>query len=163
MIERRNPLFAVIRDAKITSNQWLTRLTSTSEYVDCHILLWNKVTTVVFVNLSGRSRNTLTDNLVNKIYNKTKLTTRSVRIPRKWFRTWAMWSCLDCSRLIPRRSAKNAYHTGSKASSIAHAGTSWKKVQRTEASSKNRTFSQFQTTWLRRYDFMAPVLGKLQK
>ena len=139
-------------------------MTSTSEYVDCHILLWNKLTTVVFVNLSGRSRITLTDNLVNKTHNKTKPATRSVRRPRKWFRTLAMWSCLDCSRLIPRRSAKNASHTGSKASSIVHAGTSWKKVQRTKASSKkNRTFSQFQTMWLRRYDFMVPVLGKLRK
>ena len=44
------------------------RLTSTSEYPDCHILSWNKLRTIVFVN-SLRSRTTLTDNLFNEIYN----------------------------------------------------------------------------------------------
>ena len=33
-------------------------------------------------------------------------------------------SCLNCSRRTQRRNAKNAYHTGAKASSIAHAGIS---------------------------------------
>ena len=33
-------------------------------------------------------------------------------------------SCLNCSRRTPRRSAKHAYHTGLKASSIVHAGIS---------------------------------------
>ena len=94
---------------------------------------------------SGRGHN-----LFNEIYNKTKPTTRSVRRQRKWFRKWATWSCLNCARWNLRRSAKNAYHTGAKASSIAHAGISWKKVQPTEASSTAHwTFSQFQTTLLR--------------
>ena len=44
-------------------------------------------TALAFVNLSRRSRTT--DNLFNEIYNKTKLTTRSVRRQRKWLRTWA--------------------------------------------------------------------------
>ena len=84
-IERRDPLFAV---TQITSNQCQTRLTSTSEYPDCHIQLWNKLRTIMFVNSFRRSRTTLTDNLFNEIYNKTNPTTRSVRRPRKWFRTW---------------------------------------------------------------------------
>ena len=37
---------------------------------DCHIPLWNKLITLVFVNLWRRSRTTLTDNLFNEIYNK---------------------------------------------------------------------------------------------
>ena len=39
--------------------------------------------TIVFVNSSRRSRTTLTNNLFNEIYNKTKPTTRSVRRTRK--------------------------------------------------------------------------------
>ena len=152
--ERRNPLFAVMQ---ITSAQCWTRLTSTSEYPDCHILLWNKLITIVYGNSWRRSRTTLTDNLFNEIYNKTKPTTRLVRRPTKWFRTWATWSCLNCSRQTPRRSAKNAYHIGVNAFSIA----SWKKVRPTEASSNTHwTFSQFQTTWLRRDDLMATDMGK---
>ena len=38
------PLFAVTQvTRKVTSNQCWTRLTLTSEYLDCHILLWNKL------------------------------------------------------------------------------------------------------------------------
>ena len=58
---------------------------------------------------------------------KTKLTTRSVRRQSKWFRTWATWSCLNCSRQTLRRSAKNAHHTGAKASSIQHLRASLEK------------------------------------
>ena len=88
MIEPGHPLFAVTQvTRKVTSNQCWTRLTS--EHLDCHILLWNKLRTIVFVNWSRRSRITLTDMLFNKIYNKTKPTTRSVRRQRKWFRRWA--------------------------------------------------------------------------
>ena len=52
-IERWNPLFAVLQ---MTNNQCETRFASTSEIPDCHILLWNKLITVVYVNLSRRSR-----------------------------------------------------------------------------------------------------------
>ena len=76
MIERGNPLFAPMQ---ITSNQCWTRWALTSECLDCHILMWNKLRTLVFVNWSRRSRTTLTDSLFNDIYNKTKPTTRSVR------------------------------------------------------------------------------------
>ena len=54
-IERWNLLFAVVQ---ITSAQCWTRLTSTSEYLDCHILLWNKLIFIVFVNSWSRSRTT---------------------------------------------------------------------------------------------------------
>ena len=36
-------------------------------------------------------------------------------------------NCLNCLRRTPKRSAKHAYHTGVKASSVAHAGISFKK------------------------------------
>ena len=81
-------IVVVGRDADHSAQCW-TRLTSTSEYLDCHIL-WNKLITVVFVNSWRRSRTTLIDNLVNEIYNKTMPTTHEVRSPRKWSRTWAM-------------------------------------------------------------------------
>ena len=90
MIERGHLLFAVTQvTRKVTSNQCWTRLTLTSEHLDCHILLWNKLITLVFVNWSRRSRTTLTDILFNEIYNKTKPTTHSVQRQRKRFRTWA--------------------------------------------------------------------------
>ena len=54
--ERRDTLFALNQ-----SVQCYTRLTSTSEYLDCHILLWNKLRTIVFVSSLSRSRITLTD------------------------------------------------------------------------------------------------------
>ena len=76
MIEQRNPLFAV---KQITINQSLTELTSTSEFQDCHILLWSKLRALVFENWLIRSRTTQINMLFNEIYNKTKLTTRSVR------------------------------------------------------------------------------------
>ena len=42
MIERGNPLSAVSQvTSQVTSNQCWTRWTLTSEYLDCHILLWN--------------------------------------------------------------------------------------------------------------------------
>ena len=146
MIERGNPLFAVTKvTSQVASNQCWTRSTLTSEYLDCHILLWNKLRTFVFVNWSRRSRTTLTYNLFNEIYNKTKPTTRSVRRQRKWIRTWATQSFLNCSRRTLRRSAKNAYHTGVEASSIAHAGISWKKQWPIEVSLNiHWTFFQLQ-------------------
>ena len=86
MIERVHSLFAVTQvTRKVTSKQYCTRWTLTSECVDCHILLWNKLRTLVFfLNWSRRSRTTLTDILFNSIYNKTKPTTRSVRRQRKY-------------------------------------------------------------------------------
>ena len=104
--------------------------------LDYHILLWNKLITIVFVSSWRRSRTTLTTNSSTS-YNKTTPTTHSVRSPRKWLRTWAMWSCLHCSRQNLKRNAK---------SSIAPAGISWKKVKPTEAPSNvHWTFSQFQS------------------
>ena len=44
MTERGNFFFAV---TQVTSNQCWTRLTSTSEHPDCHILLWNKLRTLI--------------------------------------------------------------------------------------------------------------------
>ena len=80
MMERGNPLSAVTQiTSQVTSTQCWTRWTLTSEYLDCHILLWNKLTTIVFVTWSRRSRTTLTDMLFNAIYNKTKPTTHSVK------------------------------------------------------------------------------------
>ena len=53
MIERGNPLSAVTQvTSQVTSNQCWTRWTLTPEYLDCHILWWNKLRTLVFVNWS---------------------------------------------------------------------------------------------------------------
>ena len=69
MIERWHPLSAVTQvTSQVTSQCW-TRWTLTSEYLDCHILLWNKLRTLVFVKWSRRSRTTLFDMLFNSIYN----------------------------------------------------------------------------------------------
>ena len=47
MIERGHPLLAVTQvTSQVMSNQCWTRWTLTSEYLDCHILLWNKLRTV---------------------------------------------------------------------------------------------------------------------
>ena len=89
-----------------------------------HILLWNKLITMVFLTWWRRSRTTLTDLLFNGIYKKQSIT-RLVRRQRKWFRTWVT-KIFFCSRQTPRRSAKNAFFTGIKASSVAFADTSWK-------------------------------------
>ena len=135
MIERGNPLSAVTQvTSQVTSNQCWTRgehwLPNTWIATFCSE---NKLRTLVFVNWLRRSR-TLTDILFNAIYKKTKPATRSVRWQSKWFRTWATQSFLNCSRRTLRRSSQNAYHTGVKASSIAHAGISWKKLWPFEAS-----------------------------
>ena len=59
MIERWHPLSAVTQvTSQVTSNQCWTRWTLTSEYLDCHILFWNKLRTLVFENWSRRSRTT---------------------------------------------------------------------------------------------------------
>ena len=93
-----------------------------------------------------QAENSRVRELVKKIEKPPSPTFSSTIRQRKWFRTWATWSCLNCSRRTLRRSAKNAYHTGVKASSIAHAGISWKKLQPTEASLNiHWTFSQFQS------------------
>ena len=58
MIERGNPLSSVTQfTSQVTSNQCWMRWTLTSEYLDCHILLWNKLRTLVFVNWSRRIEN----------------------------------------------------------------------------------------------------------
>ena len=74
MMERCNPLSGATQiTSQVTSNQCWTRWTLTSEYLDCHILLWSKLRALVFVKWSRRSRTTLTDMLLNAIYNKTFL------------------------------------------------------------------------------------------
>ena len=79
MIERSNPLSAVTQaTCKVTSNQCQTRLTSTSEYLDCHKLLWNKLRTLVFVNWSRRSRTP------SPTCSSTRSTTKQSQQPEKY-------------------------------------------------------------------------------
>ena len=74
-----------------------------------------------------------------------------------------MWSCLNCSRQTLKRNAKSDYYVGFKASSIAPAGISSKKVKPTEAPfNVHWTFSQFKIMSLRRDNLMATDIGKLQ-
>ena len=156
MMERRDPFFAHNQ-----SVQWQTRLTSTSEYLDCHILLWNKLKTIVFVSSWRRSRTTLTDNLFNEIYNKTMPTTHSVKSPKRWWRTWAMWSYFSCARQFLKYNAKNAFFTGIKASFIALVGISWERINPADVSTDGKwIFSQSRTMSLRRGDLMAIVMGR---
>ena len=65
--------------------------------------------------------------LFNKIYNKHSLQPVHCEVKERWFRTWATWCRLNCSRRTPRLSAQHACHIGVKASSTVHAGISWKK------------------------------------
>ena len=123
--ERTNPL--LIMTIQVMSKQCWTRWTWTSEFQGYHILLWSMRRAQAFENWFRKLRTTQTDMLFNKICDKTKPTTRSVECQNGWFRTWATLNCLNCSRRTPKRSAKHAYHTGVKASSIANAGISWKK------------------------------------
>ena len=81
MIERRHPLFAVTQvTRKVTSKQCWTRWTWTSEFQGYHILLWSMLRAHAFENWLRKSRTTQIDMLFNKIYDKTKPTTRSVGV-----------------------------------------------------------------------------------
>ena len=121
MIERRNPLFAVIRDANHEQSM------VNEDDIDFRIRglphsVVKQADNDRVRELVKKIENHLTDYLVNKIYNRTVYDPFSMN-PKKMIQDMGqLWSCLDCSRLIPRRSAKNAFHTGVKASSDAHAG-----------------------------------------
>ena len=61
---------------------------------------------------SEKLRTTQIDTIFSKVYDKIKQKNHFVQNQRKWFRTWATSSCLQCSRRNPKRSAQHAYHTG---------------------------------------------------
>ena len=146
------------------SKQSWTRWTWTSEFQDYHIVLWSVRRVQAFENWFRKLRTTQTDTLFNKIYDKTKPTTRSVQNRRKWFRKWATSNCLNCSRRAPKRSAKHVYRTGVQTSSIAHADISCKKQCPIEVSLNIQwTFFQFQSTSSRREDLTATDTGKSQE
>ena len=69
---------------------------------------------------------------------------------------------LSRARQILKRNAKNAFFTEMKASFIALAGISWKKVKPAEASFNVHwtSLSQFKIMSLRRDDLMAIDMGK---
>ena len=75
MIERGHPLFTV---TQITSTQCETRWTVTSEYLDCHILLWNKLRTLVFVSSYPHRHTFQRDLQQNKAYNPFSTTTKKM-------------------------------------------------------------------------------------
>ena len=75
--------------------------------------------------------------LFNKIYDKINHLILSVQSQNKWFGMLETSNCVNCSRRNPKRSAQHDYHTGVKATSIAHAGISCRK---TEA---NRNFVKY--------------------
>ena len=75
-IERGHPLCA---HRQSVHPQCLTRWTSTSEYLACHIQLWNKLKILVFVSSSRRSRTTLIDKIFKPIFNKIMPTTHLVK------------------------------------------------------------------------------------
>ena len=103
------------------------------------------------------------DKIFKPNYYKTMSTTNLVRSPRKWWRTWTMYSCLNCPRQTRKRNAKSVFFTGIKASFIALARISWKKAKPAEAPfNVHWTISQFQIMSSRRDDFMAIDTGKLK-
>ena len=108
--ERRDLLLIMI--LWVMSKQCWTRWTWTSEFLDCHILLWSTLRALVFVNWLRRSRTTQIDMFFNSIYDKIKHKPHLVQNQRKWFRKWATSNCLNCSRRNPKRSAQHACHTG---------------------------------------------------
>ena len=118
-----------------------------------------------FENWFRKLRTTQIDTLFNKIYDKIRHITHLFQNRRKWFRKWATSNCLNCSRRIPKRSAQHAYHTGTWASSIAHAGISCRKKQWPIENSLNKrwTFFHFQSMLSRREDLMATDMGKSQE
>ena len=159
-IERGNLLFAVMQ---ITSSQCWTRWTLTSEYPDCHILFWNKLRTIVFVNLRRRSRTTLTDNLFqrdlqqNNVYNpfsekSKKMIKESGNVELFWIVRDRTWNAMQRVLIV----LEFRHH-------LLHLRASWKKVKQTEAPfNVHWSFSQFQIMSLRRNDLMATDMGKLQ-
>ena len=56
------------------------RWTSTSEYLDCHIQLWNQPKILVFASSSRRSRTTLIDKIFKPIYDKIMPATHLVKV-----------------------------------------------------------------------------------
>ena len=74
-------------------------------------------------------------------------------------------NCLNCSRRIPKRSAQHACHTGTQASSVAHACITCRKKQRIIEISINIrwTFFHFQSVSSRSEDLMATDMGKSQE
>ena len=106
------------------------RKTWTSKFQDYHILLWSNCRVPAFENWFRKSRTTRTDMLFNETYNKVIHLIPSVKNPNKWFMKLGTLNCVNCSRRIPKRSARYVYHTGTSASSTARAGTSCEKEQR---------------------------------
>ena len=85
MTERGNPLLAVTQvTSQITSEQCWTRWTLTSEYPDCHILLWSKLRALVFEELVKKIENhpdrhaLQLDLQQNKAYNPFSTTTKQM-------------------------------------------------------------------------------------
>ena len=99
---------------------------------------------------------------LNKIYDKIKPKTRLVQNQTKWFKKWATSNCVNCSRRNPKRSAKHASHIRMLASSIARAGISCTKKQRSIGNSLNIRWTFFQSlsmsSW--REDVMDIDMGK---
>ena len=112
---------------KVTSNQCWTRwLQNTWIATLCCETSWEL--SCSWIGQEDREPPSPT-NLFNEICKKTKPTIRSVRRQREWFRTWGSVEMFELFETGPKDArAKNAYHTGVKASSIAHRGHLVKEI-----------------------------------
>ena len=149
--EWRNPLLFM---TKIMNQWWWTRQTWTSKFQDYHIPLWNTRKVPAFENWFRKLRTTQIDMLFNKTYDRINHLILSVQSQNKWFGMLGTSNYVNYSRRNPKRSAMYVYHTGTLASSIAHAGTSCVKEEaRIRNSSSIRwTFFRFRSTSSRKDD-----------
>ena len=130
------------------------RQTWTSKFQDYHIPLWNTRKVPAFDNWFRKLRTTQIDMLFNKIYDRNNHLIPSVQNQNKWFGMLATSNYVNCPRRNPKRSAKYVYHSGTLASSIARAGTSYvnQEVKIRNLSNTRWTFFQFPSTWSRKDD-----------
>ena len=140
--EWRNPLLIMTR---IMNRWWWTRQTWTSEFQDCHILLWNTRNVPAFENWFRKLRTTQIDTLFNKIYDRINHLTFSDQSQHKWFGMLETSNYVNYSRRNPERSAKYVYHTGTLASSIARADTSCVKEDERISDSSSIRWTFFQS------------------
>ena len=97
----------------------------------------------MFVNWSSKSRATLTDNLFNKMYNKTKPTSRSVRESKKMIKDMGNGELFELIETDPKTQRRECLMYWSQGIVNCTCGISGKKVKPTKAPSNVHWTSQF--------------------
>ena len=118
----------------------------TSEYMDCHILLWNKLRTLVFVNWFKKIENHPHRHALQRDPQQTEAYNPFSTTTKRMIQDVGNVELFELFETV-RRSAQ----TGVKASSIVHSGVSWKNQWPIDVSLWKRwTFFHFQNTSSRR-------------